>query len=75
MDVALGPAIAALLKMGAPWVVTALAVVLFWLERKRSNSLADQLYQLGLAQVEKDAEVHATLESVRRDLDEIRRHV
>lgn len=74
MEAALGPVISALLKMGAPWVITAVFVVLFVAERKRKDQLADKLYDLGMASVKRDTEVHATLENVRRDLDEIRRY-
>lgn len=73
MEAALGPVISALLKMGAPWVITAVFIVLFVAERKRKDQLADKLYDLGMAGVKKDTEVHATLENVRRDLEEIRR--
>lgn len=73
MDAALGPVISALLKMGAPWVITAVFVLLFVAERKRVAELADKLYELGLAQVKKDTEVHNALAEVRRDLEEIRR--
>jgi hypothetical protein len=65
--------IATLLKLGAPWVMTAILLVLFVAERKRKDDLADKLYDLGLAQVKKDTEVHTTLELVRKDVEEIRR--
>jgi len=65
--------IAAMLKLGAPWVVAAIFVLLFVQERKRGGELADKLFDLGMAQVKKDGDVHATLQGVQRDLDEIRR--
>lgn len=62
-----------MLKMGAPWVLSAVFILLFLQERKRGGELADKLYDLGIAQVRKDGEVHATLKDVQRDLEEIRR--
>lgn len=73
MEVALGPVISALLKMGAPWIITAVFLVLFITERKRKEQLADKLYDLGIVGVKKDAEIHAALENVCRNLVEIRR--
>lgn len=73
MDAALGPVISALLKMGAPWVITAVFVVLFIAERKRKDQLADKLYDLGMAMTKTNTEVHGTLQNVQRDLEDIRR--
>lgn len=73
MEVALGPIIGVLLKMGAPWVITAVFIVLFLAERKRKDQLSDKLYDLGMAQVEKDVEVHHTLIEVRKDMEDIKR--
>ena len=73
MEQALGPIVSALLKMGAPWVITAIFVVLFAAERKKKDELSDKLYDLGVAGIKKDMEVHATLNIVCRDLEELRR--
>ena len=73
MEVALGPIIGALLKMGAPWVITAVFIVLFITERRGKDKLSDKLYDLGMAQVKKDMEVHHTLTEVRRDMEDIKR--
>ena len=73
MDAALGPLISALLKMGAPWVITAVFVVLLLAERKRKDQLADKLYDLGIAMTKTYTEFHQTLKNVQKDLDEIRR--
>jgi hypothetical protein len=63
-----------LLESGAPWgilcAVLLAAVVALW---KRSVALSDKLYELAVNQVKKDEQVHATLESVRREIEEIRR--
>jgi hypothetical protein len=70
---ALGPALGALIKQGGPWLVMAIFVILFWFERKRKDELADRLYELGMASVKRDTQIHTALVEVRRDLDEIRR--
>lgn len=73
MEVALGPVVGALLKMGAPWVITAVFVVIYLAERKRKDQLADKLYDLGMAMTKTNTEVQNTLKNVQKDLDEIRR--
>lgn len=62
-----------LLKLGAPWIVVAIFAWLFYDERKKSGQLADKLYDLGMAQVKKDTEVHQALQLVQKDVEEIRR--
>jgi hypothetical protein len=62
-----------LLKLGIPWIVTAIFVWLYWDERKKKDQLADKLFELGMAQVKKDTEVHQALQLVQRDVEEIRR--
>jgi predicted branched-subunit amino acid permease len=74
MDAALGPILSALLKMGAPWVITAVFIVLFWTERKQKDQLADKLYELGMAMTKTNTEFSLTLRKVERDIDDIRRH-
>lgn len=73
MDAALGPVISALLKMGAPWIVCSVFIILFMAERKRKDQLADKLYDLGMAMTKTNTEFNGTLQKVERDLDEIRR--
>jgi len=65
--------IASLLKLGAPWVMVAILLYLFLIERKRKDELADKLFDLGMASVKKDTEVHSVLQIVQKDVDEIRR--
>jgi len=72
METALGPVITALLKLGAPWIVVAVFVILFLAERKRKDELADKLYDLGLAMTKTNTEVHSTLQLVQRDLEAIK---
>lgn len=72
METALGPVIASLLKLGAPWVITTVFIVLFVAERKRKDELADKLYDLGLAMTKTNTEVHGTLRLVQRDLEVIK---
>jgi len=73
MDAALGPVITALLKLGAPWIVCAVFIILFINSQKRINQLADKLYDLGMAMTKTNTEFNGTLQKVERDLDEIRR--
>jgi len=74
MDAALGPVISALLKMGAPWVITAVFVMLFWAERTQKDALANRLYDLGMAMVKTNTEMGLTLRKVEHDIEEIRRN-
>ena len=62
-----------LLKMGGPWVMVSVFLVLYWLERKSKEQLSEKLFNLALEQVKKDMEVLQILEQVRRDVDAIRR--
>jgi len=63
-----------LLESGAPWgllcATLLVGVVALW---RRSVSLSDKLYELAVAQVKKDEQVHSTLQQVREDVKEIRR--
>lgn len=72
METALGPVISALLKMGAPWVIVAIMLVLFVAERKRKDELADKLYDLGMAMTKTNTEVNGTLQVVQRDIEAIK---
>jgi hypothetical protein len=72
METALGPVVAALLKLGAPWIIVAVFIILFLTERKRKDELADKLYDLGLAMTKTNTEVHGTLQLVQRDLESIK---
>ena len=69
METALIPA---LLKMGAPWVIVAVFIVLFFAERKRKDELADKLYDLGIAMTKTNTETHGTLQLVKNDLEAIK---
>jgi hypothetical protein len=74
VETVLGPILAVLLKMGAPWVITAVFCVLFVTERKKNNEVSEKLFQLGMAQVKTDTEFHQTLDQVKKDTEEIRRY-
>lgn len=69
-----GSLLKGLLESGAPWgllcAVLLAAVVALW---RRITVLSDKLYELAVAQVKKDEQVHSTLEAVREDVKEIRR--
>ena len=68
------PVIAALLKLGAPWIITAVFIILFMTERKSKDQLADKLYDLGIAMTKVNTEFSLTLQNVEKDVEEIRRH-
>lgn len=63
-----------LLKTGAPWGILCaaltVALVVLW---RRYVATSDRLYDLALAQMQKDEQIHATLARVREDVEEIRR--
>lgn len=66
--------ITGLLKSGAPWgilcaVLLALVVALW----KRTITLSDKLYDLGVKQVEAFGHVREQMRGVERELDELRR--
>jgi hypothetical protein len=78
--------VASLLKAGPAYLLAAvLLAILIWLARTwradtklrdaKIDALADKLYDVALQGVKKDTEVLATLEAVRRDVDEVRRTV
>lgn len=73
MEVALGPVIAAMVKLGAPWIICAVFVVLFVAERKKKDQLADRLFDLAVKVTEKTTEFNVTMKTVERDIDEITR--
>jgi hypothetical protein len=72
MEAAMGPILSALLKMGAPWLITAVFIILFVAERKRKDELADKLYDLGVSVTRTNVEVHVTLQNVQKDIEEIK---
>ena len=65
--------IAALLKLGAPWILAAAFLVLFIAERKKKDQLADKLFELGMAITSAVTEFQGTLHNVERDLEDIKR--
>lgn len=73
METALGPLLTALIKLGAPWIIVAVFVVLFWFERKKSSQLADKLFELGMSMAKSNTEVNSTLRNVERDVDDLSR--
>ena len=73
MEAVLGPILAALIKQGSPWIITAVFIVLYLAERKRNGQIADKLYELGMAMTKTNTEVNLTLLNVKRDIDDISR--
>lgn len=63
-----------LIKSGAPWGILCAALMYtaihLW---RRCVVLSDKLFELGMAQVKTSTEVHKTLETVKDDLEAIRR--
>lgn len=70
-----GTLIAALIKLGGPYVVSAVFVALYFLERKSKEDLARQLYELGVQMAKTNAEFTGALRNVERDLEAIRRNL
>ena len=73
MEQALGPLLAALIKLGAPWIITSVFILLFVAERKKKDQLADKLFELGMAMTKTNTEFTSTLRNVEKDLDDISR--
>lgn len=76
--------LATLLKAGPAYLLAAvLLAILVWDRKahaadravwgKRTDELADKLYEVAMKSVARDEQVHATLEAVRRDVEEVRR--
>jgi ligand-binding sensor domain-containing protein len=66
--------ITGLMKSGAPWgilcsVLLALVVALW----KRTVTLSDKLYDLGMKQIESTSHFREEMRQVQRELDELRR--
>lgn len=63
-----------LLKTGAPWgvfcAILIVAVATLW---RRSVQVSDKLYELAVAQVKRDTEVHGILSNALRELEELRK--
>lgn len=77
-------ALSALLEAGPAYLLAAILLailVAFWraaekrdaARNKRLDELADRLYEVAMAGVKKDEQVHATLEAVRREVEEVRK--
>lgn len=73
MEALLGPVIGTLLKMGAPWVITAVFIVLYIMEKKDKTKLADKVYDLAITMTKINTEFGMTLQNVEKDVEEIRR--
>jgi hypothetical protein len=59
-------------KEAAPWAISAIFAVLYYLERKRTITLSDKLYELGMTIVKASTEARATLKAVEKGVDELR---
>jgi len=73
MDAILGPVISTLLKMGAPWVITAVFIVLYVLEKRDKADLADKVYKLAIDSNKINTELVLQMRNIEKDVDEIRR--
>lgn len=78
--------LAAIVKAGPAYLLAAVVLaIMIWDKRvhreergerdRKIDELAGKLYEVALRSVEKDVEVHGVLESVRRDVEEMRRNV
>lgn len=67
--------ISGLLKTGAPWgILCAVLLAIVAALWKRTVTLSDKLYDLGVKQVEAFGHVRQQMQGVERELDELRRH-
>lgn len=65
MDAALTTALKALAAYGPGFVVAVIFVIFYWLERKKSEQMAEKLQELAVASIKADLEhtkVYASLE-------------
>lgn len=76
--------LSALLKAGPAYLLAAVVLAILVWDRKshreerkerevKFDALAEKLYEVSMASVRKDAEVHNVLESVRKDVEEVRK--
>jgi len=73
MEAALGPIIAALFKLGAPWIMVAVLLILYLRERKETKEWSQQVVGLSQSMVKATSEFNATLRSIGSDVEELRR--
>jgi hypothetical protein len=76
--------LSALLKAGPAYLLAAVVLAIMIWDRRhfreerrereaKLDALAEKLYEVAMASVKKDAEVHNVLESVRKDVEEVRK--
>ena len=76
--------LSALLKAGPAYLLAAVVLAILIWDRKayreerkareaKFDALAEKLYDVSMANVKKDAEVHNVLEAVRKDVEEVRK--
>ena len=66
MEAALAKIIAVLASYGPGFVVAAVFIVFYWLERKKSEAMAEKLQELAVASIKADLEHTKTFESLEK---------
>jgi hypothetical protein len=61
--------------LGPGFIVAAIFAILFWLERKKSEKLADRLFDLGMSSIRSDIEHTQAIRSLEKTLDSVERRI
>ena len=66
MEVALTKILAVLASYGPGFVVATIFIIFYWLERKKSEKMAEKLQELAVASIKADLEHTKTFESLEK---------
>jgi len=69
MEAALAKALAALATYGPGYVLAAVFIILYFLERRKSEQMANKLQELAVASIKADLEHTKTYESLEKVFD------
>ena len=69
MEAALTKILAALASYGPGFVVAVIFIIFYWMERKKSEKMAEKLQELAVASIKADLEHTKAIESVERSFN------
>jgi hypothetical protein len=75
METAFAKILGHLATLGPGFIVAAVFVALFWFERKKSEALAEKLYDLGMASIRSDIEHTQAIKSLEKTLESVERRI
>jgi hypothetical protein len=75
METAFTKLLAHLATLGPGFIVAAVFAALFWLERKKSDKMAEKLYDLGMASIKSDIEHTQAIRALEKTLESVERRI